>query len=82
MAIVANETYIFGNKNFKNVNDWIMAAIAAGLFPTKLHPVLVLLIASLLGIVLTKKDFDSTGKLSKARTFRFFLITLLVLSVS
>jgi chromate transporter len=81
VAIVANAAYIFGKKNFKNVNDWIIAVIAAGLFLTKLHPFLVLLIASLLGVLLTKKDFEPTAKLSKARTFRFFLIMLLVVAV-
>jgi chromate transporter len=81
VAIVANAAYIFGKKNFQNVNDWIIALIAAGLFLTKLHPFLVLLIASLLGLALTKKDFRPTGKLSKARTFRFFLIMLLVVAV-
>ena len=81
VAIVANAAYIFGKKNFQNVNDWIIAVIAAGLFLTKLHPFLVLLIASLLGVVLTKKDFEPTGKLSKARTFRFFLIMLLVVAI-
>lgn len=82
VAIVANAAYIFGKKSFRNVNDWIIAVIAAGLFLTKLHPFLVLLIASLLGLILTKKDFDPTGKLSKARTFRFFLILLLVVAIS
>ncbi len=81
VAIVANAAYVFGKKNFKNVNDWVIAVIAAGLFLTKLHPVLVLLIASLLGVLLTKKDFDPTGKLTKARTFRFFLIMLLVVAL-
>lgn len=78
VAIVANAAYVFGKKNFKNINDWVIAAIAAGLFLTKLHPVLVLLVASLLGVILTKKDFEPTGKLSKAKTFRFFLIVLAV----
>ena len=81
VAIVANAAYIFGKKNFQNVNDWIIAVIAAGLFLTKLHPFLVLLIASLLGVVLTKKDFEPAGKLSKARTFRFFLIMLFVVAI-
>jgi len=81
VAIVANAAYIFGKKNFQNVNDWIIAVIAAGLFLTKLHPVLVLLIASLLGLVLTKKESASTERLAKARTFRFFLIMLLVVAV-
>jgi chromate transporter len=81
VAIVANAAYIFGQKNFKNLNDWIIAVIAAGLFLTKLHPILVLLIASLLGLVLTKKELDPTGKLSNARTFRFFLVLLLVVAI-
>jgi chromate transporter len=82
VAIVANAAYIFGKKNFRNVNDWIIAIIAAGLFLAKLHPFLVLLVASLLGIVLTKKEFEAGGKLSRARTFRFFLILLIVVAVS
>ena len=81
VAIVANAAYVFGKKNFQNVNDWIIALIAAGLFLTKLHPVLVLLVASLLGLALTKKDTDSPGKFSKARTFRFFLILLAIVAV-
>ena len=81
VAIVANAVFIFGKKNFKNVNDWIIAVIAAGLFLTKLHPVVVLLIASLLGMALTRKESAPARKLAKARTFRFFLIMLLVVSV-
>ena len=81
VAIVANAAYIFGKKNFRNINDWIIAVIAAGLFLTKLHPFLVILIASLLGVGLTKKDFEPIGKLSKARTIRFFLILLLVVTI-
>ena len=81
VAIVANAAYIFGKRNFKNVNDWLIAVISAGLFLTKLNPVLVLLVASLLGLVLTKKEPVHSGKFSKARTFRFFLILLLVVIV-
>jgi chromate transporter len=81
VAIVANAAYIFGKKNFRNANDWIIAAIAAGLFLTKLHPVLVLLIASLLGLVLSKNDLEPTEGLSKAKTFRFFLIMLLAVAI-
>lgn len=81
VAIVANAAYIFGKKNFQNIYDWIIAAIAAGLFLTKLHPVLVLFIAALLGILLTKKDLAPAGKLAKARTFKFFLIILSVVAI-
>lgn len=81
VAIVANAAYVFGKKNFGNVNDWIIAIIASGLFLTKLHPFLVLLIAALLGMVFTQKDTVPVGKLDKARTFRFFLIMLFVVAV-
>ena len=81
VAIVANAAYIFGKRNFKNTYDWIIAIIAAGLFLIKLHPVLVLLIAASLGLLLTKKELEPTGKLAKARTFRFFLILLIVVTL-
>ncbi len=81
VAIVANAAFIFGKKNFQNINDWIIASIAAGLFLTKLHPVLVLLVASVLGVVMTTKDFEPTGKHTKARTFWFFLIMLVVVAI-
>jgi chromate transporter len=73
VAIVANAAYIFGKKNFKNSNDWIIAIIAAALFLTKLHPVLVLLIAALLGIVLTRKENTVSSKHVRSRTIWFFL---------
>ncbi|MEI8114115.1 MAG: chromate efflux transporter [Bacteroidia bacterium] len=80
VAIVANAAYIFGKKNFQNLNDWIIAFLAAGLFLTKLHPFLVLLVAAALGLLLTRKDFEPAAKLVKARTLRFFLILLLVVA--
>jgi chromate transporter len=81
VAIVANATYIFGKKNFHNTNDWIIAIIAAGLFLTKLHPALVLLFAALLGLVFTKKVLNPDKKQVKTKTFRFFLILLLLVAI-
>jgi chromate transporter len=81
VAIVANAAYIFGQKNFRNVNDWAIAAIAAGLFLTKLNPAIVLVIAALSGLVLTRKDMSQPVNLVKTRTFRFFLVMLLVVAV-
>jgi chromate transporter len=80
IAIVANAAYIFGKKNFHNINDWIIAIIAAALFLTKLHPALVLIIAAMLGLVLTKKEPGPPEKRVKSRTFRLFLILLLVVA--
>ncbi|NOU16237.1 MAG: chromate efflux transporter [Bacteroidales bacterium] len=76
VAIVANAAYTFGKKNFHNWNDWVIAAIAAGLFLTKLHPALVLVSAALLGLIFTKKDSPPFQKLESVKTFRFFLWAL------
>ncbi len=55
VAIVANAVFIFGKKNLHHVSTWIVVAISAALFLTKLHPVIVLLVAALTGIILHKK---------------------------
>jgi chromate transporter len=78
VAIVANAAYIFGKSNFKTRNDWVIAILAAALFLTKLHPVVVLLIAALLGIVLTNKEKTTPSQHVKVRTFKFFLWMLLI----
>ena len=82
VAIVANAAYIFGKKNFQNVYDWLIAAIAAALFLTKLHPALVLPIAAFLGLVLTKKEAAPTGSVLTIKTFKFFLIMVLIVTIS
>lgn len=81
VAIVANAAYLFGKKNFHNVRDWLIAFVAAGLFLTRLHPFLVLLIAGLAGLLLTKKDTGSTDHIVTRKTFRFFLIMLMTVVV-
>jgi chromate transporter len=82
VAIVANAAYIFGKKNFRNVNDWIISAVAAGLFLTKLHPALVLLIAGLLGLFISRKELGLSEKSVKSKTFRFFLLALFLTGLS
>ena len=81
VAIVANAAYIFGKKNFRNVNDWIISVIAAGLFLTRLYPALVLIIAGLLGLILTRKELTLSEKSVKSKTFRFFLWALLLVAI-
>jgi chromate transporter len=81
VAIVANAAYIFGKKNFKNANDWLIAIIAAALFLTKLHPALVLVITAFLGIVLTKKELNQPVKLLKTKTLKLFLTVLILVVV-
>jgi chromate transporter len=81
VAIMANAVYIFGKKNFRNVNDWIIAILAAVLFFVKLHPALVLLTAALLGLVFTKKNFIPSREIVKTRTLVFFLLSLLLVAL-
>jgi len=80
VAIVANAAFVFGKKNFHNKNDVTIAAIAALLFFIKLYPALVLLIAALLGIVLTKDEYKPISNTGKTNTFRFFLLVLFVVT--
>jgi chromate transporter len=82
VAIVANAAYIFGKKNFRNVNDWIISAVAASLFLTRLHPALVLLIAALSGLLFSKKELSVPEKSVKSKTFWFFLLVLFLASIS
>ena len=82
VAIVANAAYIFGKKNFRTVNDWIISAIAAGLFLTRLHPALVLLVAGLSGLFLSKREMSLSEKSVKSKTFWFFLIVLFLTGMS
>jgi chromate transporter len=81
IAIVANAAYIFASKNFRNVNDWIIGALATGLFLTRLHPALVLLLAAFIGIILTKKEFSLSEKPVRVNTFKFFLGLLALVAV-
>ncbi|HCT31466.1 MAG TPA: transporter [Bacteroidales bacterium] len=76
IAIVANAAFTFGKKNFHYWNDWVIAIIGAGLFLSKLHPVLVLIAAALLGIIFTKRDSHPFKRLDSVKTFRFFLWAL------
>jgi len=80
VAIVANAAYLFGQKNFKNANDWAIAILAAILFSTKLHPSIVLVITALSGLFITNKELDQPIKLVTTKTLKFFLIMILVVA--
>ncbi len=82
VSIVANAAYIFGKKNFQNVNDWIISAVAAGLFLTRLHPAAVLLIAALAGLLFSRKELSAPEKSVKSKTFWFFLLALFLTGIS
>ena len=83
VAIIAHATFIFGKKNFRSINDVAIAGIAALLFYLKLHPAIVVCIAVILGLLLTRKDKPSFPSTGKNKTFKFFLFlsALTILSV-
>ena len=81
VAIVANAAFLFGKKNLRNSNDWLIAVIAAGFFLIKLHPVIVLFISAFLGLVLTTKNTIQPEKRVMTQTFRFFLWLLLIVVI-
>ena len=55
MAIVANAAVSFGKTTLKSLRDGIIAVIAAAMFGLRVSPVLVIILAALLGLVLSKK---------------------------
>lgn len=72
VAIVGYAAYTFGKKNFQHVNDVIIAIVAAGLFLTNIHPALVLLVAAVLGILITKREFFPISNIVRTNTLPFF----------
>jgi len=76
VAIIAHATYIFGKKNFSSIYDAVIGIIAAILFLLKLHPALVIGIAVVLGLLLTRKDKPSFPSTGRNKTFNFFLVLL------
>ena len=82
VAIIAHATYTFGKKNFRSINDVAIGFIAALLFLMKLHPAIVVNIAVLLGLILSRKDKPRFPYTGRVRTFNFFLILLSLLFVS
>jgi chromate transporter len=56
VALVANATLSFGRTSIKNWRNVINALIAAGLFGLKVSPILVIIVAALLGAILYNKQ--------------------------
>ena len=56
VAIVANATVSFGKTSLKGFGDVIIAVIAAGMFGSRVNPILVIILAALLGFMFYKKN--------------------------
>jgi chromate transporter len=55
VAIVANATVSFGKTSLKGFRDVIIAVIAAGMFGSRVNPILVIIVAALLGFMFYRK---------------------------
>ena len=60
VAIVADATVSFGKNSLKGFRDVIIAVIAAGIFGSRVTPILVIITAALLGFIFTKKTLCRT----------------------
>jgi chromate transporter len=82
VAIIAHATYTFGKKNFRSINDVAIGFIAAFLFIMKMHPAIVVNIAIILGLLLSRRDKPRFPYTGRAKTFNFFLILLSLVLLS
>lgn len=80
VALVANAALSFGKTSLKGVRDAVIAAFAAGMFGLGTSPILVILLAALLGLVLYKSDsllrlgVSSAGQSTSAAVLTIALI--------
>jgi len=58
VAIVANATLSFAKRSVRRSADIIIAALAAALFALKMNPIVVILLAALMGLVLHRKQIQ------------------------
>lgn len=79
VAIVANATVSFGRTSIKNWKSTILALSAAGLFGWRVNPILVILLAALLGCLFYPSQGLIDLKIAPARKHLFKRSALLLL---
>jgi chromate transporter len=67
VAVVANATLSFGRTSLKNWKSVLIALVAAALFGFKANPVLIILLAALLGMLLTGRQQSAQKDLHRDR---------------
>jgi len=83
VAIIANATFSFGKVTLKDWKTVAIAGMAAGLFGLNMNPILVILLAALAGLALTKpKQTNPHHPISSGQTPTYTKSLLLILSVS
>jgi chromate transporter len=82
IAIVANATVSFGKTSLKNLRDGMIAMVAAGLFGLRVNPILVIILAGLLGLVISKKNSPPMSAINFERESRSTRSLLILASVT
>lgn len=66
VAIIAHATFSFGRSSLKNWKDGIIAIVAAAMFGFRVNPILVILLAALMGSLLNNRQFETPPAVSSA----------------
>jgi chromate transport protein ChrA len=82
VAIVANATVSFGKASLKDFKDAVIAMIAAGMFGSGVSPILVIILAALLGFVFYQKKSLSGLSVSSLRQSNSARTLLIITSVA
>jgi chromate transporter len=82
VAVVANATLSFGRTSLKNWKSALIALAAAGLFGLMANPVLIIILAALLGILLNgRQPVARNAPLTQIRHTTLPLLVFLIISV-
>ena len=82
VAIVANATVSFGKTSLKGFRDVIIAMIAAGMFGLGVSPIMVIILAALLGLILSNKNSLPSLSVSSLRRSSSARLLLIITSVA
>jgi chromate transporter len=83
VAIIANATISFGKNTLKDWKAFVIAGIAAALFGLNVNPILVIILAAVMGLVLIRpKQTNPNHPVSVAQGPTYTKSLLLILSVS
>jgi chromate transporter len=82
VAIVANATLSFGKTSLKGLRDGMIAIVAAGMFGLRVSPILVIILAALLGLVISKKNSPPILGINSERESRSTRPLLILVSVT
>jgi chromate transporter len=82
VAIVTNATISFGKMSLKGFRDVIIAMIAAGMFGSRVNPILVIILAALLGFMFYRKNSLSSLSVSSLRQSNSARPLLIIASVA